>query len=174
MVACISHFVIGYIHPFNDGNGRLARALFYWSLLKNGYWIAEYLSISESILASRHSYYKAFAEVELDENDITYFLLYKLDVINKAFENLREYLEEVRIEQASNIPDTALSLGITIRQAELLKSIRAKSGVWKVPDARRILGVSFNTARSDLNALTEKGLLARLDIDKKTQGWRLP
>ncbi|WP_366511954.1 Fic family protein [Maribacter sp.] len=35
--ASILHFLIGYIHPFVDGNGRTARAIFYWYLLKNGY-----------------------------------------------------------------------------------------------------------------------------------------
>ena len=44
--AIILHFLIGYIHPFGDGNGRTARALFYWFMLKNGYWLFEYISIS--------------------------------------------------------------------------------------------------------------------------------
>ena len=50
---CIIHFMIGYIHPFVDGNGRTARALFYWYLLKNGYWLTEYLSISRVILKTK-------------------------------------------------------------------------------------------------------------------------
>ena len=36
---CIIHFMIGWIHPFTDGNGRTARALFYWYMLKKGYWL---------------------------------------------------------------------------------------------------------------------------------------
>ena len=47
--ACTIHFMIGWIHPFSDGNGRTARALFYWFMLKKGYWLCEYLSISRII-----------------------------------------------------------------------------------------------------------------------------
>ena len=57
--ACVVHFMVGHIHPFSDGNGRIARALFYWHMLKSGYWLAEYLSISQIILESKTAYYKA-------------------------------------------------------------------------------------------------------------------
>ena len=40
------HFQLAYDHPFHDGNGRTARALFYWSMLRQGYWLTEYLTIS--------------------------------------------------------------------------------------------------------------------------------
>lgn len=55
--ASIIHFLIGYFHPFTDGNGRTARALFYWYLLRKGYWLTEYLSISRVIKDSRMQYY---------------------------------------------------------------------------------------------------------------------
>ena len=171
--ASIIHFMIGHIHPFSDGNGRIARALFYWHLLKNGYWLAEYLSISQVILESKTSYYKAFAQVEADGNDMTYFLLYKTKVLVKAFEYLKAYLQEKLQEQETGLPNAAVALGITIRQASLLESVRSKPKIWKVVDAERIFNVSHATARADLNALTEKGLLERFNLDKKTQAWRL-
>ena len=49
----IIHFMIAYMHPFVDGNGRTARALFYWYMLKSGYWLTEYLSISRVIAKSK-------------------------------------------------------------------------------------------------------------------------
>lgn len=45
--------MIAYMHPFVDGNGRTARALFYWYMLKSGYWLTEYLSISRVIAKSK-------------------------------------------------------------------------------------------------------------------------
>jgi Fic family protein len=51
--AIILHFMIGHIHPFGDGNGRTARAIFYWFMLKNGYWLFEYVSISKLIQEKR-------------------------------------------------------------------------------------------------------------------------
>ncbi len=44
--AVLCHFWLAYEHPFRDGNGRVARALFYWCLLRHGYDLAEYLSIA--------------------------------------------------------------------------------------------------------------------------------
>ncbi|MGH8534459.1 MAG: Fic family protein, partial [Gammaproteobacteria bacterium] len=44
--AILLHYMLGYDHPFVDGNGRTARALFYWSLARSGYWLMEYVSIS--------------------------------------------------------------------------------------------------------------------------------
>src|SRR6201999_3882984 len=64
----ILHFLIGYIHPFADGNGRTARALFYWYLLTKGYWLIEYMSVSRIILASKAQYARAYQHTEKDEN----------------------------------------------------------------------------------------------------------
>ena len=72
--AIILHFMLGYIYPFGDGNGRTARALFYWSMLRAGYWLFEYISISKLIKEKRGAYDKAFLYSETDEFDLTYFL----------------------------------------------------------------------------------------------------
>jgi Fic family protein len=58
--AIILHFWLSYNHPFVDGNGRCARALFYWSMLKQGYWLCEYLSISQIIKKGPARYGRAF------------------------------------------------------------------------------------------------------------------
>ena len=50
--------MLAYMHPFTDGNGRTARALFYWYMLKRGYWLTEYLSISRIIARSKKTYEK--------------------------------------------------------------------------------------------------------------------
>src|SRR5262249_39502406 len=56
----ILHFWLAYDHPFLDGNGRTARALFYWSMLRSGYWLFEYVSISKAILRAPVQYGNAF------------------------------------------------------------------------------------------------------------------
>ena len=66
------------IHPFIDGNGRTARALFYWYMLKNGYWLTEYLSISKVIKETKVQYEKAYLYTEIDGNDLGYFITYHL------------------------------------------------------------------------------------------------
>ena len=72
--AIILHFMISYLHPFVDGNGRTARSLFYWYMLKKGYWLTEYLSISRIIYKSKTQYEKAFLYTEHDDFDLGYFV----------------------------------------------------------------------------------------------------
>ncbi|MCP4552110.1 MAG: Fic family protein, partial [Bacteroidetes bacterium] len=90
--AIILHFMIGYDHPFVDGNGRAARALFYWAMAKHGYWLTEFVSISSIIKQSPVKYGKAYLHTETDENDLTYFLIHQIDVIRKGITSLHEYL----------------------------------------------------------------------------------
>lgn len=49
----VIHFMISFVHPFVDGNGRTARAMFFWYMLREGYWLTEYLSISRVIAKSK-------------------------------------------------------------------------------------------------------------------------
>ena len=75
--AIVLHFWLAYDHPFADGNGRTARTLFYWSMLRSGYWLAEFLSISRLLRKAPAAYARAFLHTETDENDLTYFVLYQ-------------------------------------------------------------------------------------------------
>ena len=86
--AIILHFWLAYDHPFVDGNGRTARALFYWSALSQDFWMFEFLSISAVIRRSPTNYAKSFLYTETDENDLTYFLLAQLQVIRQAIKAL--------------------------------------------------------------------------------------
>src|SRR6185295_18713307 len=58
--AAALHFMLSYEHPFVDGNGRTARALFYWSMLRQGYWLTEFLAISRVIKTAPGQYLRAF------------------------------------------------------------------------------------------------------------------
>jgi len=97
--ASILHFFIGYIHPFVDGNGRTARALFYWYLLKNGYWLAEYLSISRVIMKTKVQYEKAYIYTEIDDMDVTYFIHYQVKILTQAFEDLKKHVNKKKKEE---------------------------------------------------------------------------
>ena len=61
--AVVVHFWLAYDHPFLDGNGRTARALFYWSMLHQGYWLTEYLSISRLLRRAPARYARSFLYV---------------------------------------------------------------------------------------------------------------
>ncbi len=167
--ACIIHFMVGFIHPFADGNGRTARALFYWYLLKKGYWLTEYLSVSKMILKSKEQYAKAYIYTETDDNDLTYFINYQLRTMKLAFESLREYIQH-KIEEKKRITDFIRLGNINERQALILKWIYEEPALaLSVKEIETRLSVSNQTARTDLQALVDLGYLEVIAIDKKTK-----
>lgn len=97
--AVILHFWIGVLHPFCDGNGRTARAIFYWYLLKRGYWGFSYIPISQMIKNSKKQYLDAYLYSEQDGNDLTYFLVYIANKTNQAFAEFKKYVNRKKKEQ---------------------------------------------------------------------------
>jgi len=86
------HFQIGYDHPFVDGNGRTARALFYWAMMNAGYWMTEYLSISSVLKKSPGKYMKAYLYTESDSRDLSYFMSQQLEAIELSIHGLHAYI----------------------------------------------------------------------------------
>lgn len=165
--ACIIHFMIGYIHPFVDGNGRTARALFYWHMLKKGYWLTEYLSISSIILKQKAKYARAFLYTETDDNDLTYFINYKMEVLESAYKSLMEYIGRKLKEKKAAAH--FLKLGnINERQALILQWLDEDSDrVIKVKEIENYFVISNQTARNDLQDLVAQGYLTEQQINQK-------
>ena len=164
--AIIIHFMISYLHPFVDGNGRTARSLFYWYMLKKGYWLTEYLSISRIIYKSKGQYEKAFLYTEHDDFDLGYFINYNLKVLNDAFNELQAYLDRKTQENASlleyRIP------GINERQMQIIKiCIKTPNSTFTSKDLETRFNVSVKTIRSDLEGLVELGLLSTVPLNKR-------
>lgn len=168
---CIIHFMIGFIHPFADGNGRTARALFYWYLLKKGYWLTEYLSISRLILRSKVQYAKAYLFTETDDNDLTYFISYQVRTMRLAFDSLREYIQR-KINEKRQVSEFLKLDNVNDRQALILKWIYEEpSLLLTAKDVEARLGVSNQTARSDLRGLLQDEFLTEISINKKTSAY---
>jgi Fic family protein len=158
--AIILHFWLAYDHPFSDGNGRTARALFYWSMLRAGYWLFEFISISQAILKSPVQYYRAFLHVETDDNDLTYFLIYHLKIIDQALEELHRYLE-LQTGRIREVERRMQSLGaLNHRQVALVAhALRHPGATYTFRGHQRAHAVVYQTARTDLIDLAAKGLL---------------
>ena len=162
----IIHFMLAYFHPFVDGNGRTARSLFYWYMLKKGYWLVEYMSISRTIYKTKRNYEKAYLYTEYDDNDLTYFILYNLRTMKKAFEELKIYLKR-KSEENSSIVLIANIKGINTRQAQILKIIHEQPNTClSVKEVENRFSVSNFTARTDLEGLVGLGYLSELQINK--------
>ena len=165
--AIILHFWLAYLHPFVDGNGRMARALFYWQMLRAKYDFAQYLSISGPIEHSKRSYYRAFVLSETDEGDLTYFLLHQLSVLQRATTTLIEHVtaRAARMRDLSRVMTEAS--GLNERQQSALAHLLRTTGVSiTVMGHANSHGVSYLTARKDLLAMTEAGLLERKRVGK--------
>ena len=167
----IVHFMLAYIHPFVDGNGRTARSLFYWYMIKKGYWLTEYLSISRIIYTNKKSYEKAFLYTENDDNDLSYFIQYHLNVMKKAFEELKKYLQR-KIEEQQNVHRFIGVLNANDRQRHVLKSIIENKHIIITPkELSSQFDISTRTARTDLQELVKMGYLKITNINKRALGY---
>ncbi len=169
--AIVLHFLISYLHPFVDGNGRTARSLFYWYMLKKGYGLIEFLSISRIIYKSKAQYERAFLCCEFDDLDLGYFLQYNLKVLKKAFEELKVYLER-KLEEENALLEYKNIHGINERQAQILKMCsKNPSAIFISKELVTRFGVSVKTIRSDLEGLVKLGYMEAVAINKRLKGY---
>lgn len=158
----ILHFWLAYLHPFADGNGRTARALFYLYMLKRGYWLFEYLSISRVILHSRSRYDRAYLYAEADDADMTYFVTFHLHAIEKSLQALWAYLERKRDEEGTLVRALAHDRTLNHRQrAVLSRALTDPNIVFTIESHRASHDVAYPTARADLLELAGRGYLTQ-------------
>jgi Fic family protein len=154
------HYMLAYDHPFVDGNGRTARALFYGVMLREGYGLLEFVSISRLLRKATAAYARSFLYVETDEQDLTYFVLAQLDVLCRALDELRSWLDRKAREQRRASELIRGVPGLNHRQLALLEHATRHDGfVYTIEGHRHSHGVVYQTARSDLLDLAARGLL---------------
>ena len=165
--AAVLHFWLAYEHAFIDGNGRTARAVFFWFMLKSGYWLFEYLTVSRAILKSPAGYYRSFLYSEHDDEDVTYSLLYQLDATKRALADLRAYLEakqgerELLSERLRAIPDA------NPRQRSLLdRALRNPDSPITFAGHAQTHGVTLVTARRDVLELLSRKVLREVGTER--------
>lgn len=170
--AFILHFMLSYEHPFIDGNGRVARALFYWLALRDGYWLIEYVSISSVIADSKVAYGKAFLHTETDSADLTYFLIYHADILVAAVGRLMEFAERKRKEIAAfekRLADRPRSDAFNHRQSWLLNELaRGRVAQVTIQEHGARHAVGYLTARKDLETLVSARCLRKKKIGKSS------
>lgn len=156
------HYLMGYYHPFNDGNGRTARTIFYWFVLSRGYWLFEYLPVSRIILKSRKNYGLAYLYTEYDESDLTYFLRYNISCIVQALDDLLKFLERKQTEQNATKAIIKKIDEINQRQADILREMMGHSDeYYSIRKIMQMYAVVYQTARTDLLDLEKRGFLIK-------------
>jgi Fic family protein len=166
--AILLHFWLAYDHPFADGNGRTARALFYWYMLRHGYWLVEFLSISRTILAAPMQYRRAFIWSEKDDRDATYFVMFHLRQVRQAIDELYAYLERKSGELQQGLQSLDGLEGLNHRQRALLQHALKHPGgfTYTIESHKNSNRISYSTAHSDLLDLAARGLLRQRKLGR--------
>ena len=157
--AILLHFMIGFIHPFVDGNGRTARALFYWYMLKHGYWIFEFLPISRIVLDSPAKYVLAYLYAETDGYDLTYFMHYHLRIIDRAVREMHEYVasQQTLISQTRTFIN---SMDLNNRQIQVVnRAIQEPHSTFTIKEHAGTHRIAIGTARNDFLGLVSHSIL---------------
>ena len=169
--AIILHFMIGYDHPFYDGNGRMARALFYWSVLHDDYWLLEYISISSVILEAPTQYGLAYLYTETDEGDLTYFLEHQMSVLEKSLKRLHEYVERKQEELTDlswRLDELYTDNALNLRQKQLLQeAAKTPTKIYKIAAHQEIHGISRITATKDIEEMVLLGLMTKTKVGRE-------
>ena len=158
--AIVLHFWIGYLHPFTDGNGRLARALFYWYLLKKGYWTFMYLPISTIIRKAPIQYAMAYIYSEQDNLDFTYFYDFHISKIIQAIKEFENYID-TKVDEKKSI-DILLDKKFSLndRQKQLIHYLISEASPSASVASHSLLhNISRQTATRDFKLLEKKNLI---------------
>jgi Fic family protein len=162
--AIMLHFWIGLLHPFEDGNGRLARIIFYWYMLRKGYWAFSYLSLSERIVKSPKQYAMAYIYSEQDGYDLNYFIHYNMAKLKLARLQFQKHLEEKISENRQAIKVIQSGYNFNIRQLRLLQYLandeQRRTSLTSYHANNSDIG--YVTAVSDLKKLTSDGFLTKV------------
>jgi Fic family protein len=164
----ILHFWLAYDHPFWDGNGRTARALFYWSMLNHGYWLFEFISISTILRKAPVKYGRSFLHTETDDNDLTYFIVAQIRVIQQSIDELHAYIDRKSTEMRElESQIRALNL-FNHRQVDLIRhALKHPNSHYSIESHRASHNIVYQTARTDLLDLEKRGVVQKAMVGKK-------
>jgi Fic family protein len=166
--ASMLHFWMGYLHPFTDGNGRLARLLFYWYLLKQGYWAFAYLPIAAKIKeGGKKGYTMSYVYSEQDGFDLTYFISYMLRKSIEAHQDFQTYIKNMRKSNSEIARAARTKHGLNDRQIQLIKYLAANvDNSTTIKSYQSVSGVSRATTINDLNGLLKKGFTKKKKVGR--------
>lgn len=159
------HFAIGYEHPFRDGNGRVARGLFYWLLFKHDYTAFRYIAISTLLKKAPVQYSKSYLYSETDGMDLTYFIDYQCRVITRAIKNFLETYQKIQRDREAFerwLWDSGLYGKLNDKQRIIFNV--AKDSPQTLFTARSVeqkLDCAYNTAAAILHGLVDLGLFSK-------------
>jgi Fic family protein len=170
--AAIAHFWFIIIHPFDDGNGRIARAISDMLLARSEESSQRFYSLSNQILTEKKRYYETLQKVQHSSGDITEWLDWFLNCLYRALENTDETLK--RVLKKAEFWDKHKETQLNSRQRLLLNKLfdgfegKLKSSKWA-----KIAKCSADTALRDIKDLIEKGILQQEESGGRSTNYKL-
>jgi Fic family protein len=166
--AIMLHFWIGLLHPFEDGNGRLARILFYWYMLRKGYWAFSHLSLSEKILKSPKQYAMAYIYSEQDGYDLNYFIHYNVEKLMLARKDFQTHLARQLSENRQAKDLIASGFNLNHRQLKILRHLwEDESRYTNMTEYHNMNShVTYQSALNDLKRLAGDGFLSKKRVGR--------
>ena len=170
--SAIAHLWFVTIHPFDDGNGRMARAIADMQLARADEDDQRFYSMSAQIRIEQTAYYNVLEKTQKGNLDITEWLLWYLNCFNKALNTTEINLKTVLTK--TKFWDKHLQTLINERQRLMINKLfdgfdgKLNSSKWA-----KITKCSTDTALRDITDLIEKGILEKEEAGGRSTGYRL-
>ncbi len=170
--AAIAHFWFIIIHPFDDGNGRIARAISDMFLARSENSTLRFYSLSNQILTEKKAYYSILKQEQHSSGDITAWLEWFLNCLLRAIQNSEDTLERVLIK--SKFWDYHKETELNKRQRLMLnKLFDGFEGKLKTTKWAKITKSSTDSALRDIKDLIEKGILKQEESGGRSTNYEL-
>lgn len=137
-------------------------------MLRQGFWLFEFLSISEILVNAPVKYARSFLLTETDNNDLNYFIHDQLGVIQRSIDSLHAFIE-TKSTQVDLVRQSLLKISVPLnyRQETVInKACREPNSQFTTQGQQKSHKVSYGTARNDLQNLEELGLLKSVKYGK--------
>lgn len=158
--AALVHLYFVHVHPFDDGNGRSARALSNLYLEKNGYDFINFLSPSDYFEHHKAAYYQSIQAAEAHGYDATYFVLYYLGALKDQLSRVKSELQkEEKIKDLKQVLDKNTWAKLNKRQLKALRWMMEHEEWISTLKYCKLNHCSDETARKDFIQLMELGLI---------------
>jgi len=165
LIAGITHYVLVYIHPFVDGNGRAARALASMVLFRRGYDIKKFFSLEEYFDRDAHHYYKTLQAVsnqkvdDLSDRDLTVWLEYFCEGLADELVRVKEKVQKLSLD--IRLKGKTGQIVLSERQVKIVEYIETYGSISNRQWRGLLREYSDDTILRDLKDLQKKGLIKK-------------
>ena len=170
--SAVAHFWFVIIHPFDDGNGRIARAISDLLLARSENSSLRFYSLSNQILLERNTYYDTLQKAQHKDGDITEWILWFLNCLYDALDNSEKTIQKVL--HKADFWDKHKNTELNSRQRLMLnKLLDDFKGKLKTSKWAKIAKCSQDTALRDIKDLIEKGILKQEESGGRSTNYEL-